>query len=404
MTALDDCFLHDRDRLRHDEALALLREGLQAVEKGVEDVALDAALGRVLAEPLVAPFDLPNHTNAAVDGYAYRAAEAGTLRVAQRITAGSKRQSLAEGTAARIFTGATLPEGADTVAMQEDCRADGAVVQVPTLKRGANVRARGEDTRTGQEVIAPGRRLMPADLTTAAAFGRERLAVRRRLRVTIFSSGDELRERGGIAPGQVFDANRPLLRALLSRLAVQIADGGILPDRADAVREALAKAAEGSDVILTTGGASRGEEDHMLAALDAVGTRRAWQIAVKPGRPLMFGRIGAAAYLGLPGNPVAACVCTLLYARPLLLALAGAGWHEPLRMTVPAAFDITSKADRREFLRGSIVDGRAEKFPRDGSGLISSLRESDGLIEVPEETVRVRPGDPVAFLPWSSFD
>ena len=404
MSALDDCFLHDRDRLRHDEALTLLRDGLTAVV-GTETLPLDETLGRVLAEDLEAPFDLPGHTNAAVDGYAFRHDDAarGPLPVGQRIAAGALPGPLTQGSAARIFTGAVLPDGADTVAMQEDCERRGDSVAVPDLRRGANVRQRGEDLRHGAPALRSGRRLVPADIATAAAFGAETLVVRRRLRVALFSSGDELRTSGTLSQGAVFDANRPMLRAWMRSLPVEIADGGILPDEPDAVERALREASTRADLIVTTGGASRGEEDHMLAALDALGERKAWQIAVKPGRPLMFGRIGEAAYLGLPGNPVAACVCFLLYARPTILALSGAVWEEPAGFALPTGFAATSKPDRREFLRASLRDGRLEKFARDGSGLISSLRESDGLIEVPEDTMRIAPGDLLTFLPWSSF-
>ena len=287
--------------------------------------------------------------------------------------------------------------------MQEDCQVSGGTVELPKLRPGANVRLRGEDVREGEPVLPAGRRLRPSDVATLAAFGMADVPVRAKLRVTLFSSGDEILQSGTLAPGQLFDANRPLLRSWMATLPVEVVDGGVLSDRRDAVEAALRDAARKAEVILTTGGASRGDEDHMLAALDRIGRRRAWQIAVKPGRPLMFGTIGDAAYLGLPGNPVAACVCFLLYARPLLLALAGAGWHEPLRTTLPARFAIESKPDRREFLRGILADGGVRKFDRDGSGLLSSLREADGLIDVPEGVTCIREGDAVAFLPWQSF-
>ena len=404
MSALDDCFLHDRDRLRHDEALALLRSGLRAPERRVEQVARDEALGRVLAQDVAATFDVPGHTNAAVDGYAYAIGDAGReLPVSQRVTAGGAPHPLETGTAARIFTGAMLPEGADTVAMQEDCETAERTVRVPVLKRGANVRLRGEDLKAGTVALAAGRRVGEADVATLAAFGLDTVLVRALLRVTLFSSGDELRTEGGLGSGEVFDANRPMLTAWMRHLPIALTDGGVLPDDRAAVEASLADAARRSDIVLTTGGASRGEEDHMLAALDALGTRQAWQIAVKPGRPLMFGRIGEAAYLGLPGNPVAACVCFLLYGRPTVLALAGAEWQAPHGFAVPAGFAAKSKPDRREFLRGCLADGRLAKFARDGSGLISSLRESDGLIEVPEDVTEIAPGDPLTFLPWSSF-
>ena len=404
MRSLDDCFLHDRDRLAHAEALALLREGLVPPERTGETVPIAEALGCVLAADVVAPFDLPGHTNAAVDGYAFaHPAPEAPVRVSQRVAAGGRAVPLVPGTAARIFTGAAVPDGADTVAMQEDCALEDERVRLPPLKHGANVRRRGEDVRAGAPVMAAGRRLRPADIATAAAFGLDRLSVRPPLRVTLLSSGNEVREGGALGAGEVHDANRPLLRAWMAHLPVRVRDGGIVPDDRGAVERALADAADTSDAVLTTGGASMGDEDHMLAALDRLGRRKAWQIAVKPGRPLMFGRIGDAAYLGLPGNPVAACVCFLLYARPVILALAGAGWDEPLRVSLSARFAVRSKPDRREFLRGILRADGVAKFARDGSGLLSSLREADGLIEVPEDVTEIAEGDPVSFIPWSSF-
>lgn len=399
MTALDDCFLHDRDRLRHTEALALLRDLPPVV--GIETVVLAEALNRVLAEPLAAPFDVPAHTNAAVDGYAFAHAGPCQTSVSARIAAGDATSALAPGTAARIFTGAPVPEGADTVAMQEDCEHDDRGVLLPDLKKGANVRLRGEDVLQGTAVLAPGRRLAAADVATAASFGQTQLPIHNRLRVCIFSTGDEL-NRSDVMGG-VHDANGPMLRALAHTLPITVTDGGILPDDRATVRGALADAASRHDLVLTTGGASRGEEDHVVAVLDAIGRRRAWQIAVKPGRPLTFGRIGNAAFLGLPGNPVAAFVCFVLYARPTILQLAGAEWRDPERYAVPAGFALRSKPDRREFLRGRIENGRLVKYPRDGSGLISSLRESTGLIEVPEDVTSVGEGDSLDFIPFSAL-
>ena len=398
MTTLDDCFLHDRDRLRHDEALLLLRE-LEPLA-GTEKVPLAAGLNRVLAADVAAPFDVPGHTNAAVDGYAFAHGVASPVAVSQRITAGAAGAPLERGTAARIFTGAPLPDGADTVAMQEDCTRLNGSVSLPSIRKGANVRMRGEDVRSSETALRAGRRLTAADIATLASFGGEDVPVRTRLRVAIFSTGDEV-GRSGI--GTVEDVNRPMLTALAERLPVQITDGGILPDDRATVRRALAGAARTHDLVLSTGGASRGEEDHIVSVLDEIGRRRAWQIAVKPGRPLTFGRIANSAFLGLPGNPVAAFVCFVLYARPTILRLAGATWREPDRYVVPAGFTLRSKADRREFLRGRVENGRLQKYPRDGSGLISSLRDSSGLIEVPEDVTDVAEGDPLSFIPFNAL-
>ena len=398
MSALDDCFLHDRDRLRHDEALALLRE-LEPVT-GTECVPLARALDRVLTHDVAAPFDVPPHTNAAVDGYAFAHGVTSPAPVSTRITAGAVPAPHPHGTAARIFTGAPLPAGTDTVAMQEDCEVSGGSVSLPAIRKGANVRARGEDVCKDDVVLHAGQRLGAADIATLASLGLTETTVRTRLRVAIFSTGNEV---GSTGEGGVMDANRPMLGALANRLPVQLTDGGILRDDRTVIRHALVDAARTHDLVLTTGGASRGEEDHIVSVLDEVGRRKAWQIAVKPGRPLTFGRIGEAAFLGLPGNPVAAFVCFVLYARPTILRLAGAQWTEPQRYDIPAGFALKSKADRREFLRGRVQGGRLTKYARDGSGLISSLRESTGLIEIPEETTQVAQGDRLSFIPFTAL-
>ena len=419
---LDDCFLHDKDRLTHDEVLGILRERLTCVAAR-EDVALAQATGRIAACDVRAPRNVPGADNSAVDGYAFRHAdlnaEADTpLFVAMRIAAGHPAtEALPENAAARIFTGAVMPAGADTVAMQEDCtisQADGIgdatqVTIPPGLKPGANRRRAGEDLSEGATLIDPGRILRPQDVAAAASVGRGSLSVHAKLKVAVFSSGDEIVVPGNaLGDGQVYDSNRPLLTSLLATLPVEVDDLGILPDTGEAMRAALSKAAGTADVILTTGGASRGEEDHLVESLDALGKRHLWQIAIKPGRPMAMGQIGDTAVFGLPGNPVAAFVCFLLYVRPSLLRLGGANWSEPRRFLLPAAFEIAKKKpDRREFLRGMLVPGHdglaVDKFARDGSGLISGLRAADGLIEIPEEATSVARGEPVAFIPFTEL-
>jgi molybdopterin molybdotransferase len=339
----------------------------------------------------------------------------GVLRVAGRAAAGHPlAEALSPGSAARIFTGAVMPAGADSVAMQEDCELisrDGAdVVSIPMgLKPGANRRKAGEDLPAGGLVVAAGSRLRPQEVAAIASTGAASLEVFSRLRVAIVSTGDEIVRPGApLGPGQVYDSNHYLLAALLGTLDVAATDAGILPDSPEIVRGTLADLAASHDAILTTGGASRGEEDHLVASLGELGSRHIWQLAIKPGRPMSFGQIGGAAVFALPGNPVAAFVCFLLYVRPFLAAMGGAGWIEPPRFLVPARFEIAAKKpDRREFLRGRLVgvgaDMGVEKFERDGSGLITSLREADGLIEIAEPVRSVRRGENVSFLPFSEL-
>lgn len=413
---LDDCFLHDKDRLTHDEALALLAERLAPIA-GSEEVPLGQAHRRVAAASVVAPRNVPAFDNAAVDGYAVRFAdlradEVIALPVGARIAAGDTRRStLAAGACARIFTGAVMPDGADTVVMQEDVEAEGDVARIPAgAKQGANVRLAGEDVAAGAQVIGPGERLRPQEIATLASLGCGSVQCYERLKVALVSSGDEIVRPGAtLKEGQVYDSNHFLLRALLDTVNAQVTDCGVLADDRDTVRAALLDAAATHHVVLTTGGASRGEEDHMVETVHEYGTLHAWQLAVKPGRPLAFATLKDAVFLGLPGNPVAAMVCFLLYAQPLFALLQGANWRPPERVVLPAGFSVAKKKpDRREFLRGWIEPGpdgarTLKRYPRDGSGLISSLRAADGLIEIEESVTSVAEGDPLNFIPFHGF-
>ncbi len=415
---LNDCFLHDKDRMRHDEVIQLLVSRLTAVT-GPEPVSLEDAFSRYLEEPVKAPRNVPMHDNSAVDGYAFAHAEyekSNRMAVGPRIAAGDTTHGpLEPGTAARIFTGAAMPPGADTVAMQEDCElsSDGRWVSVPAgLKPGANRRMAGEDVAAGGTILQAGQRLRPQDLAALASLGTATVSVFRKLRIALVSSGNELvRPASGVelAHGQVFDSNHPMLEALCRTQPVDIDDLGIVEDDSNTVRRVLSGAADGHDIILTTGGASAGEEDHMIRALDQLGKRHLWQIAIKPGRPMSFGQIGNCIYLGLPGNPVAAFICFLLYCLPVIRILSGGTYSEPMRIPVAADFDIPKKkVDRREFQRGWLecgADGAllAKKFPRDGSGLISGLCEAEGLIEIPEDVSRIRRGDVVHYIPFTEF-
>ncbi|MDX5361349.1 MAG: molybdopterin molybdotransferase MoeA [Alphaproteobacteria bacterium] len=409
----DDCFAGPQKLLRAEEALAaILGAAVTVAER--EEVPVEEAGGRVLAEEIAAPQDVPAFDNAAVDGYAFAhasLAEPGPTRlaVAGRAAAGHPFEGAVRlGEAVQILTGAMVPEGADTIVMQEDVEtADGHVIVPAGVKPGANRRRKGEDVKAGSVILGPGHRMRPQDVGAAVSLGRGRLKVRRRLRVAIFSTGDEIVPPGAdLPPGQVYDANRPILRALLAPLGVGLIDLGVLRDERGRVQAALEDAAARADLILTTGGASKGAEDHVMASVEAIGKLHAWQLAIKPGRPLGMGQIGDTVFVGLPGNPVAAIVCFLMFVQPLMARLQGETWRPPLRVRVPARFEMKKKPGRREYLRGIGVreaDGTltgVAKFPRDGSGILTSLREADGLIEVAEETTRIAEGDLVTFLPF----
>lgn len=378
---------------------------------GVEEVALAHAAGRVLARDLVSPRDVPAFANVAVDGYAFAAASlvpGGETRLrllAGRAAAGHPFPGpVPLGHAVRALTGAPLPAGCDTVVLQEAVRIEGGEVVVPEgVKPGANVRATGEDVAAGSRVFPAGIRLGPQHLGVAAELGLARLPVFRRVRVALFSSGDELVEPGEEpAPGRIFDANRPMLRALVSHLPVELTDLGILPDRFETVAGAVGEAARTHDLVLTSGGASAGDEDHLSRLLRTRGEAFFWRVAMKPGRPLAFGRLERAFVLALPGNPVAAALAFLLFARPFLLALAGAPFALPPALPVPAAFSLKKKRGRTEFARARLVvtpEGNvaAERVTREGSGILTSLTEAGGILELEAERGEIRPGEPVLW-------
>ena len=409
----DDCFAQGGRMMRTDEALDLLARSVVRVTES-EPVALAAALGRILAEDVVSPHDVPPHDNSAVDGYAVffddLDPEADTvLPVVGRASAGHPLDGPARrGEAVRIFTGAPMPVGTDSVMMQEDCTVDGArVVLRPGLKRGANARARAEDVSAGGTGLCAGMRLRPQDLGQAAAIGRRELRVSRPLRVALFSTGDELREPGAaLDAGCIYDSNRTTIHALLTGLGCAVDDLGILADDFEVLRAALAAARPGHDLIVTSGGVSVGEEDHVRSAVEALGRLHLWRLAIKPGRPIALGQIGQVPFVGLPGNPVAVMVTFLTIVRPMILRLMGGTGLTPHHFRVPADFSHRKKKDRREWLRVRLVsDGeagwRAVKFPRQGAGILTSLVEAEGLVELPEEMTVLEPGTLVDFLPFS---
>lgn len=414
---LDDCFAHDDRLLTHSEALSLLQSRIATVVRQ-EVVPTSTALGRVLAEPILAPRPIPLHTNSAVDGYAfaftsYDVKAGSVIPIHGRAAAGHPLlQPVPVGHAARIFTGAVLPGNTDTVVMQEDVEAGegGRTVSLPAgIKPGINIRRAGEDVPEGAKLLTAGQVLRPQDLAALASVGLADVPCHSRLQVAVLSSGDEIVRPGTpLAPGQVYDANSPMLAALVASAGGIAHDLGVLPDRRDIVIARLAEAAERYHVVLTSGGASRGEEDHLAAAVEHLGRRHLWRLAIKPGRPISFGQIGDCVVISLPGNPVASFVCFLMYVWPLLRRLSGATWTEPRRLALPAAFSFTGrKPGRREFWRGILEDGPSglsvDKFARDGSGIISSLRAADGLIDIPEDRGDVKPGDLVDFIAFSEF-
>ena len=412
----DDCFAFGGPMMSVDEAVAIIAARVTAVQE-VEIVDLKNADGRVLAVGISAPLPLPPFTNSAVDGYAVRGSdlpltEKQAFPVTGRVQAGASAQApVRPGHAMRIFTGAPMPEGADTVFMQEDVRLDeaGRVVLPTGLKAGANVRPAGEDISAGTPALPAGQRLRPQDVALAAAFGLTQIEVRRRVRVAVFSTGDELVSPGAPrAAAQLYDSNRFMLMAMLARLGCEVSDLDILRDDRAPLASALKKAAGAHDLILTTGGVSTGEEDHVKAGVESVGTLVLWRMAIKPGRPVAMGIIDGTPFIGLPGNPVASFVTFVHVVRPTVLALAGALQQNPVPMPVRAAFTYKKKIARREYVRVNLRKGadgvlEAVKFPREGAGLLSSLVETDGLVELGEDITKVEPGQMVGFLAYASL-
>ncbi|PKO82991.1 MAG: molybdopterin molybdenumtransferase MoeA [Betaproteobacteria bacterium HGW-Betaproteobacteria-11] len=386
-----------------------------------ERVSTFLAHGRVLATALVSPIDVPPLDNSSMDGYALRAADvpaAGArLVVEQRIPAGGLGHTLAPGTAARIFTGAPVPAGADAVVMQERCAREGDTVIVEHLPRaGEWIRRRGEDIAAGSRVLAAGCLLGPAQLGLAASVGAAELEVLRRLRVALFSTGDELAMPGEpLKPGGIYNSNRYTLRALLENLGCTVADLDIVPDNLAATRAALRAAAAENDLILTSGGVSVGEEDHVKPAVEAEGSLALWQIAIKPGKPLAFGQVkksgnpkldagetATVPFIGLPGNPVSSFVTFVMLVRPLIRKLQGASEHAPRAVAARAGFDWAGDA-RREFLRARLdEDGSVSLFPNQSAGVLTSCAWADGLLDNPPRQA-IRRGDTVRFLPFSEL-
>lgn len=409
----DDCFAMPPgvDWTPVDDALALLRDGLHCVT-AVEEIAVSDAGGRILAGDVEAVRSNPPYANSAVDGYGFAfdrlpEEEICDLPLAQgRAAAGAPfHGDVIAGQALRILTGARIPDGVDTVVLEEDCSiTEGRIAFRSGLKRGANTRAAGEDVAAGAVVLSAKHTLRPQDVALLAAVGVATVPVHRRLRVGVLSTGDEVVSIGQAATdAQIYDSNRPMLLDAIRAWGFDAVDLGHVNDDADLVVDAFDRGAARADAILTSGGASAGDEDHVSAVLATKGDVQTWRIAVKPGRPLALALWNGVPVFGLPGNPVAALVCTLVFARPALSFLAGAAWQIPVGFDVPAAFSKNKKAGRREFLRARICDGKAEAFKSEGSGRISGLSWADGLVEVSDDAQVISEGDLVRYYPFGSF-
>jgi molybdopterin molybdotransferase len=408
----DDCFAFGNTLLSVDAALALIEARISPVV-GEEVVPLAEAAGRILARDLVAQFDVPPHANSAVDGFALAHADLSTERetvlpVTGRAAAGHPLgRAAVRGEAIRIFTGAPMPEGTDTVMMQEDCVIEAERVRLkPGIKKGANRRHAGEDVTAGSVALQAGRRLKPADLGLAAALGNGRVPVFRPLRAALLSTGDEVCEPGApLKPGAIYDANRVMLAALLRAQGCVVSDLGICPDRAEVLAETLAAAAREHDLIVTSGGVSTGEEDHVRVAIEKLGRLDFWRLAIKPGRPVALGQLKGVPLIGLPGNPVAAALTFAILARPLIMRLAGAAMTPPPTYPVRAGFGYRKRAGRREYVRATLsrADGApvAHKYPKDGAGILSSIVQSDGFVILDESLSELVPGGIVEFLPFA---
>ncbi len=395
------------------EALETILKQAKTVTE-CETLKLEEATGRILGAALQSPVDVPPADNSAMDGYAVRCADLGDsdtrLPVSQRIPAGVMGQPLQAGSVARIFTGAPVPPGADAVVMQEHTTAhdDGSVTIHQAVAVGTNIRCTGEDITKGSAILEPGMRLRPQDLGLAASVGIGELAVTRRLKVATFFTGDELVNPGNkLAPGQIYNSNQFAINSLLQKLGCEVINLGIVEDTLEATRSTLKNAARQADLVITSGGVSVGDEDHVRLALEELGELCMWRISIKPGKPLAFGHIGETPFLGLPGNPVSAFVTFLLFVRPFVLTQLGVKDVHPQQITARAAFDWPKEVKRREYVRARLqtgADGQPEIciYDHQGSGVLSSTSWAHGLA-VLEEGSTVAMGDSVAYIPYSEL-
>ncbi|MDX1558255.1 MAG: molybdenum cofactor synthesis domain-containing protein [Marinobacter sp.] len=393
-----------------EEALERLRSRLHPVVEVERAVPLSQVNGRILASDVYAPRAHPPSTNSAVDGYALAGpvtdAPCAMPLVEGRSAAGEPYMGqVPEGHAIRILTGAVIPDGTDTVVLEEDCEVrDGQLHLHGTLKAGANARKAGEDIKAEDRILTAGTRLSPTQISVLASVGVASVDVYQRLRVGVLSTGDEVKPVGApVTDWQIYDANRPMLSALVSKLGYELVDLGHVLDRAGEVEAALERGAEHCDLILTSGGVSAGDEDHVSKTLKEHGDISNWRIAIKPGRPLALAMFQGTPVVGLPGNPVAAWVCALRFGAPAMALLAGAEWFAPQAYVMPANFSKNKKPGRSEMLRARVREGQVEVFGSEGSGRVTGLAWSEGLVELDESAQQIEPGTPVRFIPYGSF-
>ncbi|MEW8690903.1 MAG: gephyrin-like molybdotransferase Glp [Candidatus Thiodiazotropha endolucinida] len=410
---MGDCDSHQAQLKPVDEALAFLLDQVKPITQH-ETLALDESLGRVLAAPVQSQVDVPPWDNSAMDGFAVNSNDLQSdevrLHVAQRIPAGSVGTSLEPGTAARIFTGAPVPENADAVVIQEVCRIDGeevVIMESPAI--GANIRKAGEDILQGEEILPAGIKLDAQHLGLAASVGVAELSVFRRLKVAVFSSGDELVMPGEeLKAGQIYNSNQFTLSGMLQRLGCEVIQLGIVEDTFEATCDALSRAAEEADLVLASGGVSVGEEDHVKPAVERLGSLELWKIASRPGKPLAFGYIGETPFMGAPGNPVSLFVTFSLFARPFILRMQGlSGEVRPKPVSVIAGFEKDATDKRQEYARGRLeLNGQGQAivklYPNRSSGVLSSVVWANGLAVLPPLTA-IKPGDPVDFIPYNEL-
>ncbi len=403
---MDICEESARKLLRVEEALALFLSHATPIT-AQESVATQQALGRVLAESIDAPFNVPTIDNSAMDGYAICLNElenspARRLHVSQLIPAGVAPPPFQLGSCARIFTGAALPTGADTVIPQEACDIDDEWITFPKrIEKGANIRRQGEEVNKGDKLLTKGVKIRAQELGLIATLGIAKVTVTRRVKVAIFSTGDELTPLGEpLASGHIYDSNRYILRALLENQGYDIIDLGFIPDQLQATCDTLREAAK-SDLIITSGGVSVGDEDHVKAAVAQLGKIESWRIAIKPGKPLAFGHVNGTPFFGLPGNPVATFITFCLFARPYLQKMQGVQNTTPLSVPLPAGFN-RKPGKRQEYLRANIDHGTVVPLKQQGSAMLTSLTQSEGVVVVPEEQT-VEEGMLLEFIPYSAY-